>query len=52
MDRLHFSTTLKPMSRYLQTKNAVAAIFFIEIADSDWKKSDTASRQYSEYYES
>ena len=32
--RIHFSTTLKPMGRYLQ-KNAVAAIFFTEIADSE-----------------
>ena len=50
------------MRRYLQ-KNAVAAIFFTEIADSDWnavarievnwkKKSDTARSQYSECYES
>ena len=56
-----FSTTLKPMRRYLQKKNAVAAIFFNEIADSDWnavapievnwkKHSDTARNQYSKYY--
>ena len=35
MGRILFSTTLKPVRRYLQEKNAVAAIFFNEIADSD-----------------
>ena len=35
MGRILFSTTLKPMRRYLQKQNAVAAIFFTEIADSD-----------------
>ena len=60
MGRIHFSTILKPMRRYLQ-KDADAAISFTEIADSNLnavaprsvlekKKSDTARSQYSEYY--
>ena len=35
MGRIFFSTTLKPVRRYLQKKNAVEDIFFTEIADSD-----------------
>ena len=34
MGRIHFSTILKPMRRYLQ-KDADAAISFTEIADSN-----------------
>ena len=58
---LHY---LEANEKIFTERNAVAAIFFTEIADSDWnavapievnwkkKYSDTARSQYGEYYES